>query len=516
MASGGGMQGSRSLSMIFDPQTKKYFVGGSSKFVLKNQDQNSLVDRIEVSIDGGDYAPYLGDIQFKTEGKHTLKFRAISSVNNWAPVQFTEVFVDLTPPTSEATISETQYKDTMGKMYVSGKSTITLNAQDNLSGVATLEYSWDGKAWVPYSKPIALETQGPQTLFYRASDRVGNVEKDNRLDLIVDTTPPQSNVKVNGSAKPEMIGGKSYLSVNDSVSFELSAEDPMSMVKKMYMSIDNQPWTEYTHPIFFLQEGPHTLKYYSEDVVGNKESVRSLSIYTISVAPRSIATAMGRVVNTGGINFGTRDFQLKLEAKENVAGLERIEFKVDAEPNFETYLDPIRFKSTGMHTVIYRAVDRAGNFEPTRTYTVSILDTAPETTIETAQPLVQRNGITYSPAPNVVTLNVGTSSVGVQETQVSINGAPYSNYHGPITLTADQKVYKISYKSIDKLGNEERAKTVTYHMIGSVPIVDLFVSDGQSSEEKMRTNYFEGGKPNQPSATPGRGVASTPDNKLDR
>src|SRR5471030_2874454 len=64
----GGSPGSRSLSMVFDPQTKKYFVGGNSKFVLKNQDQNSLVDRIEVSIDGGDYAPYLGDIQFKTEG----------------------------------------------------------------------------------------------------------------------------------------------------------------------------------------------------------------------------------------------------------------------------------------------------------------------------------------------------------------------------------------------------------------------------------------------------------------
>ncbi|MEZ4752000.1 MAG: hypothetical protein R3B54_15615 [Bdellovibrionota bacterium] len=47
------------------------------------------------------------------------------------------------------------------------------------------------------------------------------------------------------------------------------------------------------------------------------------------------------------------------------------------------------------------------------------------------------------------------------------------------------------YKSIDKLGNEEKNKTVTYHMIGSTPVVDLFVSDGQSHEERVRTNFFE-------------------------
>ncbi|MCB0403963.1 MAG: hypothetical protein KDD51_04205, partial [Bdellovibrionales bacterium] len=153
--------------------------------------------------------------------------------------------------------------------------------------------------------------------------------------------------------------------------------------------------------------------------------------------------------------------------------------------------EPIRFTDAGLHRIVYRAVDRAGNMEPSHQYSVFIQTEAPETTIETAQPLVTREGLTYSPSPNIITFNVQNKGVGVAQTQFSINDSPMQNYNGPLTLTAEHRTYKIMYKSIDKLGNEEKNKTVTYHMIGSTPVVDLFVSDGQSHEERVRTNFFE-------------------------
>jgi hypothetical protein len=52
-------------------------------------------------------------------------------------------------------------------------------------------------------------------------------------------------------------------------------------------------------------------------------------------------------------------------------------------------------------------------------------------------------------------------------------------------------VHKVTYRSTDKLGNEEPTKTATFHMISSTPVVDLFVSDGTSAEEKVRTNLFD-------------------------
>src|SRR4051812_22756446 len=95
----------KNLPLVYDPQTKKYFVGGTSKFVLKQGDQSSLIDRIEISVDGGEYQSYGNPIEFSREGKHAIKFRAVNPVNNWSPVQFLEVFADLTPPTTEAKFS---------------------------------------------------------------------------------------------------------------------------------------------------------------------------------------------------------------------------------------------------------------------------------------------------------------------------------------------------------------------------------------------------------------------------
>lgn len=483
-------------SMVFDPATRKYFVAGNTKFLIKQAAESSLVDRIEVSINGGEYQTYDGAIKFEREGKHSLKFRAISPVNNWAPVQFTEVFVDLTAPSTKAIFSDQKYFKNDDTLYAAVNSFITLQAQDNLSGVSSIEVSYDGKSFSTYTAPIGIEKTGKQTLWIRSKDRVGNTEKPVPLEFVADGTPPQAELKINGAAKPANIHGQNYLTANDSVSFEINAKDPVtasgaSGIKTVWVQIDNNEPQAYQKPIFFLREGAHTLKYYAEDNVGNKEDPKSLAIFTVSTPPNTIARTEGKLVNTGGVNFATRSFALKLSAQDNVVGLDRIEVRVDNDEKWRSYIEPIRFTDAGLHRIVYRAVDRAGNMEPSRQYSVFIQTEPPETTIETAQPLVTREGLTYSPSPNIITFNVQNKGVGVAQTLFSINDSPMRNYDGPITLTAESRTYKVMYKSVDKLGNEEKNKTVTYHMIGTTPVVDLFVSDGQSHEEKVRTNFFE-------------------------
>lgn len=504
-ASGSG----QNLPLVYDPQTKKYFIGGTSKFMLKQGENSSLIDRIEVSIDGAEYQPYGAAIEFKQEGKHTLKFRAVNPVNNWSPVQFVEVFADLTPATTEAKFADDKYfKDETG-IYVGLNSAVTLVSQDNLSGIASVEYSWDGSNFQPYTKPIVADKPGRQTLFYKSTDKVGNAEPVKRVDFIVDGAPPSSELKLTGQVtRPAVVNGRNY--VSDAVAFDLSALDDSSKVKAIWYTVDGGKPQQYLKPLYFLQEGPHTLGYFAEDHVGNKEAMKSMSFYTVSVPPKTLATTMGKVVNTGGINYAKRDFALKLEARDNVVGLERVEFKTDSENDFRTYMEPIRFTTPGLHSVTYRAVDRAGNIEPAKTFTVNIFEAAPETTLATAQPLVVRDGTTYSPAPNVLTFNVSNSAVGVAKTLYSVNEGQWVPYTGPITLGAEQKVYKISYKSLDKLENEESPKAVTFHMIGTIPVVDLFISNGRSNEEVVRTNYLEGAGGAKGAADAERAVASQP------
>lgn len=477
-----------SLPLVYDPQTKKYFIGGSSKFVLKSGEASGIVERIELSLDGGDYHAYDKAIEFKSEGKHTLKFRAMNPVNSWSPVQFVEVFVDLMPPTTEANFEDGKYYKTEKGVFVSLNSTISLVSQDSLSGVANLEYSWDGKQFQAYAGPVKVEKEGTQKLYYRSMDRVGNQEPVKSIDLIADGTPPTSTMKLIGSTKSAVINNKTY--VSDSVSFAIESSDMSSQVKQIWVEVDNKK-TLYIKPIFFLEEGPHSLTYYSVDNVGNKESAKSVAFYTISTPPHTNVVTMGDVVNTGGINYAKRNFELKLEAGDNAVGLDHIEYKTDKDSDFKPYLEPLRFQAVDFHTVTYRAVDRVGNAEPAKTYTLNIHEFPPETSIATAQPILVRDNVSYSPAPNVITFNVSNSVVGVAKTLVSINGSPYTVYQGPITLNNDQKVYKISYKSLDKLGNEEPPKMATYNMLGATPVIDLFVTDGHSPQEQVRTNYLD-------------------------
>lgn len=486
------------LPLVFEPSNKKYFIGGNAKFLLKQSEMSSVIDLIEIAVDGGDFKTYEQAIQFKEEGKHTLRFRAKNPVNNWSPVQFTEVFVDLTPPVTEAKWGEKgAFKDESGQYFGLGTG-ISLVAQDNLSGVGRIEYSWDDNLYVPFLKAIPVEKPGRQTLYFRSVDKVGNIEPVKKIELIGDGTPPVSTMKLMGTGKQITVGGKAYLGVSDSAGFTLEASDESSKVKTIWISLDGAPWTPYLKTIYFLKDGPHTLKYLAEDNVGNREEAKTIQIYTVSQAPRTIATTLGKVVNTGGVNFAARDFQLKLTAQDNAVGLDRIEIKEDAENDFRTYVEPIRFTRPGLHNVSYRSVDRAGNVEPSRVFTVMIHTATPETQIATAAPLVLKDGLAYSPSPNVISLSVANSTVGVETTLISIDEAPLAPYKGPFTLTAERKVHKIAYKSVDKLGNEEATKTVSYHMISTNPVVDLFVSDGKSAEEKVRTNYFDGA----PTASP--------------
>jgi hypothetical protein len=484
-------QSDKGQSFVFDPATKKYFIGGTSKFLLKQTDQSSMIDAIELSIDGGEYSVYQGAIQFKEEGKHTIKFRAVNPVNNWSPTQVMEVFVDLTPPSTEVKLPEGKSWKNGTDTFVQLNATLTLAAQDNLSGISNIEYSFDGSSFKPYNRPIVVEKTGKQTIFYHSTDKVGNSEPMKSMDFIGDGAPPVTKLKQSGPVRTATISGNNYLAASDSVAFSLVATDDLSQIKNVWVSLDGKPYENYMKPIYFLSEGAHTMKYYSEDVVGNKEDPRQVSIYTVSVAPTSWATPLNKMVNTGGINYASTKLDLKIEAKENAVGLERIDVRINEDPEFRPYLQPIELMKPGMNTVAYRSVDRAGNVEPTKTFSVNLVDSAPETAIETAQPLVVRGAIKFSPSPNIITLSVKNSPVGIAKTMVSMNDGAFTEYKGPFTITSEQKVYKIAYQSIDKLGNEEKPKSVTYHMMNTTPIVDLFVTDGKSNEEQVRTRYLE-------------------------
>lgn len=491
------------LPLVYDPQSKKYFVGGSLRFILRPGQRDEGGEQIEVSVDSGDFIPYKEAIEIKDEGKHTLKFRSRNAVNVWSPVQITEVFVDRSAPVTESKVSDKASHRDGNVTYAGPGTTIMLTSQDTLAGVGKIEYSWDGAQFFSYVSPVTLPKAGPQTLHFRAIDKVGNSEEVRKLVLVGDNTPPSTTMKLQGIGKPTVISGKSYLTSSDATAYGLEALDDASQIKTIWVGLDGLAPAPYIRPVYFLKEGPHTLKYFAEDNVGNKEAPKDIAIYTVAAAPQSVAVTLGKVVNTGGVNFATRDFALKIDAKENVAGIDRLEQRIDGETEFSTYIEPIRFKTPGTHTVSYRAVDRVGNVEPARTFSITVQSEPPETQLATAQPITDKEGVLYSPTPNVITLSVGNSPVGVDRMMYSLNGGPMQTYTAPFTIIGDKRENKIVYRSIDKLGIEEMPRAVTYRMVSQTPTVDVFISNGQSPEERLRSEFFERG------ANPGLAAPAT-------
>ncbi|MEU9078681.1 hypothetical protein [Kitasatospora sp. NPDC048538] len=70
--------------------------------------------------------------------------------------------------------------------------TVTLDATDDISGVAMTDYRIDGGEWTRYTGPFTVSGDGTHTVEYRSVDHAQNVEQVNCLELRIDCDPHSS------------------------------------------------------------------------------------------------------------------------------------------------------------------------------------------------------------------------------------------------------------------------------------------------------------------------------------
>ncbi len=149
-------------------------------------DDLSGVQSTEFSLDGG--ATWITGISTTVvgQGVHTLSYRSIDNAGNIEVPPVLTVKIDTTPPMTSAIVTGTK----RAGGYV-GPVTITLDATDNLSGVARTEWSNDsGASWVSGNVIIASGL-GTHSFLYRSIDIAGNVEPAQAVTVtIVPVGPP--------------------------------------------------------------------------------------------------------------------------------------------------------------------------------------------------------------------------------------------------------------------------------------------------------------------------------------
>lgn len=164
-------------------------------------DSGSGMNHYEYSIDGGAWTRYGGTVTIANTGWHTIQARAIDNVGN---ISYSTTYsgIDKTPPACRVSVAASDW-------HVGG-APITLSYTDDLSGVATQQYSWSQSAagagsWQGYTNGQELLPPGSGAwyLYWRATDKAGNAGSgmfgpySNTADLAVKIQPPNAGYLTN-------------------------------------------------------------------------------------------------------------------------------------------------------------------------------------------------------------------------------------------------------------------------------------------------------------------------------
>ncbi|MCB1175749.1 MAG: hypothetical protein KDK39_19395 [Leptospiraceae bacterium] len=163
-----------------------------------------------------------------------------------------------------------------------------------------------------------------------------------------------------------------------------------------------------------------------------------------------------------------------LSASDDLSNVDYIEYRID-DGNFQKYTGPLNVPDEGAHTIVYRAVDKAGNVEVDRVYNVIIDNSQPEIQIIPAKPFVNQNGRTYTSPGNTFTIRATDKYSGLKPAGIkySVNGTALKSYNGTdaIKLTENGSQL-IQYEAEDNLGNKASG-TVLVNVDGEKPRVEI-------------------------------------------
>ncbi|MFQ6127574.1 MAG: OmpL47-type beta-barrel domain-containing protein [Thermoplasmata archaeon] len=219
-----------------------------------------------------------------------VHIRTVDRAGNWAVGAFHAgpFYIDTAPPDNP-----NSYASSHQIGVWSSDDTIYIEwagASDLLSGVYGYSYTW---TMLPTTLPVTIiGTIGTNTtslplgtsdswyFHVRTRDVAGNWAPDayHVGPFYLDVTGPSTNHTFLGTE------GEFGWYVSN-VSLVLSPSDGHSGVDLTMYRIDGSPWSEYVSPPNIIDDGNHTVEYYSVDAVGNNETVRTGNVSIDATAP---------------------------------------------------------------------------------------------------------------------------------------------------------------------------------------------------------------------------------------
>ncbi|MFW9795288.1 MAG: OmpL47-type beta-barrel domain-containing protein, partial [Candidatus Thorarchaeota archaeon] len=274
-----------------------------------------------------------------------------TSVSNSVSFQFEVIDDDTDPPEVNLSVGEPYFSD--GGFFVS----IEIYAEDpcGVNGVSILVGS------TYYSGALGVNTiplnYGVNNIQIRVFDKDNDRNNDYSVAIIqdtivVDTQPPVTTISLVGNA------GLSGWYTSD-VQATMIATDDLSGIDSTYYRIGFGPLQKYIVPFSISGDGVHTISFYSVDLCGNVETMKSKTV-RIDTASPTTSIFLDGVLGLGG--WFVSDVSVSLNAIDSLSGVLRTEYSLNG-IDWMVYSTPITITTNGINKFYYRSIDFAGNVE---------------------------------------------------------------------------------------------------------------------------------------------------------
>ncbi|MDP1825371.1 MAG: Ig-like domain-containing protein [Archangium sp.] len=396
-----------------DPSTSASFTFTSTEFG----------GSFQCSLDGAAFTACPSPLSLTSlaEGSHTLLVQAVDAAGN----------VDPTPSSHTWTVDSGAPDTTIVSGPNGSVSSTTATFVVTSEAGATFECALDGAAFTacPAMSTYPGLSEGSHTLLIRARDTTGNL----------DPTPASRTWTVDTSVPDTTItsGPTGTVSSSTAVFTFTSDESPVSFE----CNLDGAGFAACAaSPTFTaLADGSHTLLVRALDAAGNADATPASRTWTVDTALPD-TTLSGAPTGTTNVSTASLTFTSNEPGATFECSLDGATFAACTTPLSLTAL------ADGPHTFSVRAVDAAGNADPT-----------PATASWTVDALVPDTTITSGPAANVATGDATlafTSTKAGSTFECSLDGAPFAACTTPAALTAlADGSHTFSVRAVDTVGN---------------------------------------------------------------
>ncbi len=311
---------------------------------------NEAAATFQCSLNGAAFTPCTSPAFYGglAQGPHTFAVRAVDAAGN----------LDASPATRNWTADNVAPETTIdsGPTGSVSNTSATFNFSSNEAG-STFQCQLDGGGFSSCTSPVTYNSlsQGSHNFQVRATDPAGNTDASPAVrSWTVDTIAPDTFID----------SGPSGFVSSTSATFTFSSnESPVTFL----CSINGGVYSLCTSPATYngLAEGARTFGVRALDAAGNQDGSPAIRAWTIDTTPPDTTIHVGP---TGTVSSTSATFQFS--SNDGTAT-----FQCQLGGTFTACTSPMTYNSLaqGPHTFFVRAVDPAGNVDPTpaeRTWTI--------------------------------------------------------------------------------------------------------------------------------------------------